>query len=209
MRKVNRIGEVFGRLVVIADAPSKRSGQSKRPQWKCLCECGRIKILLSRQLTHGSTKSCGCWQAEYRHIQKANFQHGHNSRPKCSPTYSSWAAMRGRCEYPNMNGYKNYGGRGINVCERWKDFKNFLADMGERPSLDYSIERVNVNGNYEPKNCAWLLKRDQWKNTRKNAGYVLACLDYDCRFCGWSSVENKVYQTCPRCDEPITGYLDE
>jgi hypothetical protein len=94
-------------------------------------------------------------------------EHGHSKRGSTSPTYQTWRNMRSRCENPNVPAYKNYGGRGIAVCERWKSFENFLADMGERPE-GMTIERINNDGNYEPDNCRWSTYLQQGRNRRAN-----------------------------------------
>jgi hypothetical protein len=92
--------------------------------------------------------------------------HGHRPASGRSPTYASWHAMITRCANPNTSGWEYYGGRGITVCDRWRDFANFLADMGPRPE-GLSIDRVNVNGNYEPGNCRWATASEQVANRRK------------------------------------------
>lgn len=85
-----------------------------------------------------------------------------------TPTYRSWRAMLSRCENPNATGYGRYGGRGITVCDRWRaDFTAFLADMGERPSIDHSIDRIDTDGNYEPSNCRWATRSEQQQNKRR------------------------------------------
>lgn len=87
---------------------------------------------------------------------------------KLFPEYGSWCAMRRRCNNPNSRGYSNYGGRGISVCKRWQSFRNFLADMGPRPSDSHAIDREEKNGNYEPSNCRWADQKTQQRNRRNN-----------------------------------------
>lgn len=93
-------------------------------------------------------------------------KHGHTGRNWKSPTYYSWSKMKERCLNPNHEKYSNYGGRGIKVCERWMSFENFLADMGERP-YGKTLDRKEVNGNYEPENCRWATAKQQRRNQRK------------------------------------------
>jgi hypothetical protein len=113
-------------------------------------------------LLNGATKSCGCLNHENR--QKPR-RHGLSWK---IPEYRSWINMRQRCLNKNNPRYKDYGGRGIKICKRWSSFENFLADMGQMPGPGYSIERINNDGDYEPDNCIWLPRRDQWKNKRHN-----------------------------------------
>lgn len=99
-----------------------------------------------------------------------NLRHGHTSASGNSRTYNTWQRMKGRCRYPHHNrNFKNYGGRGIKVCERWQKFENFLADMGERPP-GRTLDRINVDGNYEPGNCRWATPTDQAANSRRWRG---------------------------------------
>ena len=141
--KLNLIGQTFGKLKVIAEAESiiHPCGHTARRS-VCLCDCGTESIVLNGNLRSGITRSCGCiWRT-------VNITHGHLRDYGKSATYYSWVSMIQRCTNPQSTGYENYGGRGILVCERWKDFKNFLADMGERPD-GKSIDRYpDNNGNY-------------------------------------------------------------
>lgn len=97
------------------------------------------------------------------------YDHGHNRKRQRSPTYRSWGMMVTRCTNPNVENYKYYGGRGIKVCDGWRDFSTFLSDMGSRPSLEHSLDRwPNKDGDYEPGNCRWATQTDQCRNRRAN-----------------------------------------
>lgn len=152
-------GQRFGRWTVIAlHAKPSRIKPTHNSLWLCVCDCGNKSIVDSTFLRLGKSQSCGCLKTE-RHTK-----HGHaGSHP--TATYHSWTGMWQRCTNPDNPGYSNWGGRGIKVCERWRSFENFLADMGTKPS-GYTIERIDNDGNYEPGNCTWIPKSEQWKNKR-------------------------------------------
>jgi len=140
---------------------------NKRKFWACRCVCSNITIIRQTDLRSGRQKSCGCHRRE---IGRTNgiksAQHGKSDTPE----YACWLSMLYRCNVVQSKSYKNYGGRGIKVCDRWKDsFENFLTDMGPRPSDRHSIERKDVNGNYEPDNCEWadIIKQANNKQTSK------------------------------------------
>lgn len=148
----------FGRLIVKRIAESTSGGSVR---WWCNCDCGETVPVMASSLLRGRSKSCGCIKVEkFKAMLTKHGQHGQK-------TYRSWKAMKNRCYNPKHPHFKHYGGRGITVCDRWKNsFENFFADLGECPP-DYSLERIDVNGNYEPSNCKWIPWKDQSKNRRK------------------------------------------
>src|SRR6266496_181615 len=168
--KSNLIGKKFGRLFVESKAPSKY----KTSYWNCRCDCGVTKTVQSSALIQGATKSCGCLQREM--VTARKFKHGHNTRANgalSSRTYQSWLSMIQRCTNQNLKCYKYYGGRGITVCERWRQsFENFIEDMGERPP-GLSLERINNDGHYEPSNCKWATRAEQHRNQRHGNRYTV------------------------------------
>jgi hypothetical protein len=143
------------------------TGSRKGCHVECRCDCGTVKIVHLKKLQDGVIKSCGCLLKEKaaQRVIARNTRHGLSK----SPEYSVWAAMLRRCRRPNENSFSRYGGRGISVCVRWLDFANFIADMGRRPSSDYSLERINNDGNYEPGNVRWATAKDQARNRRSSS----------------------------------------
>lgn len=157
------LGLKFGRMTVIAFAERAK----RKRWWLCRCDCGTQKKACHTDLLNGATKSCGCLgDVRLQQMWDATKVHGHSGKRQ-TPTYRSWHKMKQRCLNPNDDGYQEYGGRGITICERWLSFENFLADMGERPK-GTSIDRKDTNGNYEPFNCRWATPKEQCNNMRKN-----------------------------------------
>lgn len=149
-------GRRFGRLAVGARAANDRQG---KPMWHCLCDCGSQTIVRSIALRNGSSQSCGCLARELTRTR--SITHGRTSTRE----WETWHRMKQRCYDPGIDGYMRYGGRGIQVCDRWRDsFEIFYSDMGDRPGPGYSIERVNNDGDYCPENCKWATAGEQARN---------------------------------------------
>jgi len=157
----NKIGQVFGRLIVIEFMGLNYHYEA---QWKCKCECGNEITVLSGQLMAGYIKSCGCLRRES--MIKRSTTHGKSK----TRIFHIWQGMRARCNNPNNKNYNNYGGRGICVCKEWNKsfevFNNWAKENGYKPNL--SIDRIDVNGNYEPFNCKWSTVIEQNNNKRKS-----------------------------------------
>ena len=162
------IGLRFGRLVAQSRG---EAGHGGRVRWSCVCDCGGTALAFCGDLRSGHTGSCGCLKNEEIAARStARATHGHARANKRTTEYLSWAAMRQRCYKPATRGYEYYGGRGITVCDRWSDFVAFLSDMGPKPSPKHSIDRINVDGNYEPGNCRWATGAEQQANKRPSGG---------------------------------------
>jgi hypothetical protein len=154
----------FGRLVFL-----KFVGLNKNKRYLvlCRCDCGTEKTILLHSLITKNTISCGCYRKEVTR-ERATI-HGAKANKHITSEYDAWLSMKARCSQVDKKNYKDYGGRGIKVCDRWKDsFENFLADMGEKPTSKHSLDRINNNGNYEPSNCRWATRTQQNNNSRRN-----------------------------------------
>ena len=156
--KVDLIGQTFGFLTVVEKSP-RNDGDNIT--WVCKCHCGVIVTVSTSLLKTGHSRSCGCLQRSI--IGNLNKTHGMSK----TPTYISWKSMLTRCYNENILEYKDYGGRGIKVCDRWRySFENFYIDMGTKPSSQHTLERDDVNKDYSPENCRWVTREIQSRNTR-------------------------------------------
>ena len=161
MRMIDLVGRRYGRLTVLGNGGRK----GRELLWLCVCDCGKEVVVRGDSLRNGRTKSCWCLHNEA--TGNRSRKHGESTGRKGvgSVEYRRWLAMRDRCRNPRNKHFKDYGGRGISVCNHWDSYENFLADMGRCPP-GHSIDRVNNNGNYEPGNCRWATASEQRRNQR-------------------------------------------
>ena len=164
------VGQIFAHWTVIAPGPNNKWSAT---QWQCQCDCGTVRVVSSRSLWTGNSKSCGCVKKSRDTLDRVNeilrqqrIRHGHRTHKTRTPTYESWLSMRQRVRNPNHPGFENYGGRGVRICARWDKFEHFLEDIGPRPSKNHSLDRLNTNGHYEPGNCRWATRSEQRRNRR-------------------------------------------
>lgn len=162
MKAYNPIGEKYGRLAVLEFAGVYQSPSRPHRLYKCKCECGNVTIVRLNTLRSGNTRSCGCLLSEKS--RERSIKHG----LRHTKEYICWMRMKDRCFNKNSKDYKNYGGRGISVCDEWKnDFEQFYKDMGEKPA-NTSIERIDNNKGYSKDNCKWDNSFNQCRNKRTN-----------------------------------------
>ena len=160
-------GKVIDRLTVIEQAPYDGIGHIR---WKCKCACGNEIVVRGNHLRRGNTRSCGCLNKETcRETGKSQRVHGMSNTPE----YRVWAGIKSRCLNEKNSAFKDYGGRGIAVCDSWVDsFEQFFNDMGARPSEDHSIDRICVDGDYAPGNCRWATVEEQQNNKRNSEKHL-------------------------------------
>jgi hypothetical protein len=182
---IDIVGQRFGRLVVLSYAGKDKYNGAI---WLCRCDCGIAKSIARRQLQSGDTVSCGCYHrekvAEIGRLSKTT--HGMSR----SPTHVVWTHIISRCTNPKNRAWKNYGGRGIAVCDRWRNsFEAFIADMGEKPS-GMTIERVDNDRGYEPENCVWLKPSLQNRNRRTTKLSLEAAAEVRKRLAGGETLDS-------------------
>ena len=168
--KEDLTGQTFGRLSVIGRAEDYVYPSGKRrPKWLCKCECGKIITVIAVNLKRGTTQSCGCLRKEIL----SERQKTHSGYANKEPLYQVWLNMKKRCNNPNDQHYKYYGGRGVSIIPEWSNnysvFRDWALSHGYKKGL--SLDRVNVDGNYEPDNCRWATMKTQ-QNNRRSCKYI-------------------------------------
>lgn len=195
MKRLSLIGFQFERWFVVNDAGNNAYGAAI---WDCICDCGNIGIVTSYQLKSGHSKSCGCLGREQHIINETTHGMTHTS------LYHIHRGMKQRCYNKNSSAYKNYGARGIKVCDRWlESFENFLADMGPSYIQDYTIERKEIDGNYSKENCIWIPKKEQSRNRTTTIwvetlqGRMTVTEAAKVAGVSWLCIYNRVVRKCP------------
>ncbi len=173
-------GQIFNRLTVIG-ATDRRTGN--KTIYECKCSCGNVVFTDKYKLSSGHTKSCGCFKLD--NLSAIKFKHGMLTTPE----YKAWASMKQRCYNDRDKRFPYYGGRGIKICESWiNSFESFYSDMQQRPTSKHSLDRIDVNGNYEPNNCRWATTNQQAANRRDTTKYhfnnELMALSYIAKLAG-------------------------
>lgn len=161
---IDMTGAVCGSLTILGPAGKDRFGQMR---WRCRCVCGSMHEAAGGHLRNGGVTSCGCQKGQL--CAEANVKHGGSIRGRMAPEYRAWSNMIDRCERVSSKSYKDYGGRGIKVCNRWRDsFAAFLEDVGSRPSTKHTLERIKFDDDYYPGNVKWATRLEQARNRRNN-----------------------------------------
>ena len=153
------MGQRIGRLVVFGT--EKKNGFT---QWRCRCDCGNETVVRGGFLRSGNTQSCGCLKREV--CGEIGRLHLTTHGMYATPEWNAWAGMKRRCQNPNDKDFSTYGGRGIKICAEWQNFDRFYADMGSAPT-GFSLDRIDVDGDYSPANCRWASKSVQSANQRR------------------------------------------
>ena len=204
-------GRKFDRVRAAAYRPS-----SAQVVWLATCDCGNSIEVFAASLTSGNTRSCGCLKNERSSAQlrgnQNNLIHGHLRKKEKTREYKTWQGMIARCSKPSNPSYRNYGARGITVCDRWKIFTNFLADMGPRPE-GRSLDRYpNNDGNYELGNCRWATRKEQAANCRRRKDVEREKLRRRAYGRMWGAIRagRLVRKPCEVCGNPeVDGHHDD
>lgn len=163
-KAIDKAGRRYGRLV----AHMRVRDEYGRTCYWCICDCKAAILVPNTNLRSKGTRSCGCLQKEIMVTMLSKHGESPTRSRKCTPEYKAWSHAKQRCYNPNDKRYMDYGGRGIKMCDRWKNsYETFLSDMGRRPVGRYSLDRINVHGDYEPNNCRWATDLEQARNKRK------------------------------------------
>lgn len=167
-RAKDATGLRFGRLTITGEAAKYVSPQGKELRLVSVrCDCGKETTATLNSVKQGLAASCGCYRTE---LAVASVRHGDARKRRPTKEYKAWSGIIQRCENPKATKYPIYGGRGIAVCKEWREnFEAFLRDMGRKPTPKHSIDRKDVNGNYEPGNCRWATNSEQQLNKRPRA----------------------------------------
>lgn len=178
---IDMAGRRYGDLTVLHRVGTSGSRDAK---WLYRCDCGKEHEASGYSIRSGKTTSCP--ECARRRTAEASVTHGKTD----SSEYRTWTDMKTRCLNPNSTGYENYGGRGIQICQQWiESFEVFLKDMGEKPSPDHSIDRIDNDGNYEPRNCRWATAAEQIRNRRTSVALTINgvtkplvdwCIEFGC-----------------------------
>ncbi len=169
-------GSCFWRWTVL-EMTSEKAGDGC-VKYACRCQCGAVRNIKSSKLRAGESKSCGCYSRDM--TSQRNKVHGLSRGPdkKKTSEYTSWDSMKARCNNPKHRAYKYYGGRGIVICKRWKDYENFYKDMGSKPTPKHQIDRIDNDGNYDPSNCRWVTRLENMQNRSTSRTWFILGLSF-------------------------------